>query len=111
METMSAFMRGKEKMVFDWVKAAKLIIEHNAKSASAGLSGDWEMTVGPILENGKPVPESETYVYLASTWATPELEIEGERFDCFVMESQANGWNEKTFWPDEALAILNEMRA
>lgn len=111
MDTFSAFMmgqasRGREPMVFDWEKAARLIKDKGASSASAGLAGDWEWTGGQILSGGKPVPEDEAYVYLASTWATPELDIDGEIIECYKMASQTNGWNAETYWPPEALAIL-----
>lgn len=74
MDSMSAFVMGeanrnKELMVFDWEKAAKIIKEKGAKEASAGLRDDWDWTGGDILRDGKPVPEEETHVYLASTWA------------------------------------------
>jgi hypothetical protein len=110
MDTMLAFVmgevnRGKEPMVFDWIKAAKIIKEQGVKNARAGLSGDWEYTGGDILVDGK-IPE-ESYTYLSSTWATPELEIDGDRIDCFVMQDKQPEWNSKTFWPDEAKKILN----
>lgn len=112
MDTMSAFAmgqanRGKPLMVFDWDKAAQLIRERGAKRASAGLSGDWEYTGGSIFRDGKPVPGEDTYVYLASTWATPELDIDGEVIDCFRMQDQSPGWDSNTYWPESALAILN----
>lgn len=112
MDTMSAFAmgqanRGKERMVFDWDKAARLIAERGAKSASAGLHGDWDWTGGPILSDGVPVPHDETYVYLASTWATPELEIDGETIDCYRMESETPGWDSDTYWPESARALLS----
>ena len=92
-------------MVFDWEKAAPLIKERDAKNASAGLSGDWEYTGGPILRDGKPVPKEEACVYLASTWATPELEIDGETIDCYRMESATPDWDAHTYWPKTALSI------
>ena len=109
MDTMRAFMmgeanRGKDMMVFDWAKAAELIKEHKASDAAAGLEGDWEWTGGSILSDGKPVPEEDTYVYLASTWATPQLEIDGEYFDCYRMESELPDWDAHTYWPPEAIA-------
>ena len=112
METTKAFTMGemnidKELMIFDWIKAAKIIKDRRAKSASAGLSSDWEYTGGEILKNGKPIPEEDTHVYLASTWATPELEVDGVIIDCYIMQSQAPEWNAKTYWPNEALKILN----
>lgn len=111
MDTMTAFAmgevnRGKELMVFDWEKAARLIKERNAREASAGLSGDWEYTGGDILQDGKPIPREETYTYLASTWATPELEIDGEIIPCYRMQSETPNWDSDTFWPEEARNIL-----
>lgn len=109
MDRMSAFARGqanrnKELMVFDWDKAAQIIKDRGAQAAGAGLSGDWECTGGKILTDGKP--NTKSYTYLASTWATPELEIEGEMIDCFRMQSETPGWDSATKWPDSALAIL-----
>ena len=93
MDSLNAFAMGqahrhKESMVFDWNKAAHLIRENKANSASAGLRDDWEYTGGDILENGKPVSKDDTYTYLASTWATPELQMDGELIDCFKMQSE-----------------------
>jgi hypothetical protein len=90
--------------VFDWDKAATLIKEKDAKFASAGLSGDWEYTGGLILEDGSP--NFDDYTFLASTWATPELVIDGEFIDCYVMESQTE-WDSGTKWPQSALDILH----
>jgi len=113
MDSMMAFAmgetnRGKSLMVFDWNKAAKIIKERNATTASAGLSGDWEWTGGSILENGKPNKGS--YTYLASTWATPELKIDGEIIDCFLMEEDVpEEWGDNFAdikWPDSALREL-----
>ena len=115
MDSFSAFAmgeanRGKEEMVFDWDRAAEIIKERNAQTASAGLSGDWEWTGGEILRGGAPVPKDETYTYLASTWATPELEVDGEVIDCFKMESETPGWNSDTYWPESALAKLSSFK-
>ena len=109
MNTMQAFMmgemnRGNERMVFDWDKAARIIAEREPIFAAAGLSGDWEYTGGTIYKNGEPVYDD--YTYLASTWETPELCIDDEIMDCYVMESETE-WNEDTKWPKSALAILN----
>jgi hypothetical protein len=111
MDSMSAFAmglanRGKETMVFDWIKAAELIRDEKPNLAGAGLSGDWEYTGGDIWEDGKPVPKEDTYTYLESTWATPELEMDGRRVDCYKMSSELPGWDSSTYWPKEALAIL-----
>ena len=110
MDTMSAFAmgqanRGKDSMVFDWDKAAGLIKESKCRKASAGLSGDWEYTGGDIFVDGKP--DMTDYAYLSSTWATPEIEIDGQRQDCYKMASETDGWDSDTRWPESALEILN----
>ena len=111
MNTLEAFARGQANQgrphkVFDWDKAATLIVERGVKEASAGLSQDWEYTGGPILKDGKPVPAADTYVYLSSNWATPELDLNGdETLDCFVMQPETE-WDAETYWPDSARAIL-----
>jgi len=110
---MSAFMmgqanRGKEQMVFDWDKAARIIRERNPKWAVAGLRGDMENTSGAIYEDGKPIDDE--YTYLASTWATPILEImadqEVEDIPCFRMQSEVPNWGSKTKWPVSSIDIL-----
>ena len=112
MNTLEALAHGeanrhRELMVFDWEKAARRIVETGAMDAGAGLSGDWEWTGGPILRDGKPVPREDTYTYLASTWATPELTLDGgNETPCFRMRSETPGWDSGTYWPPEALAIL-----
>lgn len=116
MDTFNAFIkgeinRGKELKVFDWEKAARIIKDKKAKNVSAGLKEDWFWTAGPILEDGE-IPEK-GYTYLASTWATPILEIdEGDaevhRIDCYKMQSETPDWNSCTFWPELARKILEE---
>jgi len=111
MDTLSAFAMGSanrnnQMKVFDWDKAAQLIKEHQPVCASAGLAGDWEYTGGDIFRNGAPVPQDHTCTYLASTWATPQLDMDGEVIDCFVMESEKPDWNANTYWPDSAVEIL-----
>lgn len=100
---------GNEAKVFDWDEAARRIVKSGAKNASAGLGEDWEWTGGEILRDGKPVPKNETYTYLASIWATPEIELDGECSDCFRLVSETDGWDADTYWPDSALAILAEV--
>lgn len=111
MDTLSAFAmgranRGRPMMVFDWNKAALLIRERRPSVARAGLRSDWEYTGGDIYRDGAPVPAAYTYVYLASTWAVPELDLDGDVVDCFLMEPDASGWGARTYWPDSAVAML-----
>lgn len=110
MNTLEAFARGQaskycEPMVFDWDKAAQLIKDSGCKEASAGLGDDWEWTGGMIYENGKP--NLDDFTYLSSTWATPEIELDGDVQDCYKMQSEVPDWDYDTKWPQSALDILN----
>jgi hypothetical protein len=112
MDTMTAFMKGESSrnrspMVFDWIKAAKLIVENRNCIIKAGLAGDWDYTGGIIWENGEP---ASNYVYLASTWATPEIEIAGYRQDCFIYQTESPNaeWDAHTYYPIEARRIIAE---
>lgn len=109
MDNFSAFVmgeanRGKEEMVFDWDKAARIIKELGAEDASAGLRNDWDWTGGYIFRGGKPCYSE--FMYLASTWAVPELEIDGEVIPCYRMKSETGGWNSHTKWPESSLSII-----
>lgn len=95
--------RHKEQMVFDWHTAARLIRERKPSVAAAGLSQDWEWTGGEIYRDGQVVDD---YTYLASTWATPELSLDGEIIDCWLLKSETDDWDAKTHWPESALKIL-----
>lgn len=103
---LGAANRGKEQRVFDLEKAARLIKEHRPEEAGAGLRDDWERTGGTIYRNGKPIKSD--YTYLASTWAIPELDMDGEVYECWRMKSETPGWNCDTKWPKSALDILSE---
>lgn len=46
---------GKELMVFDWDKAARIIKERRPIRAGAGLRDDWENTGGVIFADRKSV--------------------------------------------------------
>lgn len=109
MNTLQAFImgeanRGKEEMVFDWDEAARRIKASGCKSASAGLRDDWEYTGGSIFKNGEP--NFADYTFLASTWAVPELKINGKKKPCYKMQSETPGWDCDTKWPESALKIL-----
>ena len=112
MNTFSAFLMGEahrhcEIKVFDWDKAAKIIRETRCKEAEAGLQEYWEWTSGCIFKDGKPYMDDCTY--LALTWATPVLDVDGTTYYCYRMESEVPGWNSDTKWPESALEILGDV--
>lgn len=114
MDTLAAFNRAEAarrsgkttRNVFDWHKAARLIRDRKPTEAGAGLRDDWEYTGGSIYRDGKPIGRDETYVYLASIWATPEIDLDGIREDCLLVVGEDHEWNSGTYWPESALAIL-----
>lgn len=112
MRSDEAFARGlahqdDPSMVFDWTRAAELIRDRKPQQASAGLADDWEWTGGPIYRDGHPVPRQDTYTFLSSTWATPELNMDGDVVECWRLADDTPGWDSSTYWPDEALVVLN----
>lgn len=99
--------------VFDWVKAAKIIIEKRPLNATAGLAEDWFWTSGRIYEDEDISFDGYQYSYLKSLWATPILLLiyedgRDETVDCWVRSSERPEWNEDTYWPKEAVDILVE---
>lgn len=99
-------MKTKDMMVFDWDKAARLIAERKPQIAMAGLRGDWKNTGGMIYEDGKLITDK--YTYLASPWAIPELDMDGETVACFRFASQTPRWDAHTKWPKSAVEIYRE---
>lgn len=109
MDTLLAFRmgelnRGKERMVFDWDKAAKLIVEKRPEIAVAGLDQDLEYTADVIFDQRNIMTDARPY--LASTWATPVLILDDVSYDCYKMESEVPEWDEHTVWPDSAKDIM-----
>lgn len=111
METIMAFAMGElhrhdPLMVFDWDKAARILVERNPDEALAGLQDDYEYTAGVIWRKGMPVRNE--YTYLASTWAHPMLIIGDEEIECWRYKSEAPDWGSETKWPQSALRIVEK---
>ena len=104
MDTMQAFMngeanRGKTDKVFDWDKALSVLHEMKAENAIAGLLEDMEWTSGEILRDGELVDDD--YTYLASTWATPVLIVDGEVIECWCWDTEKDNphhYDSKSKW-------------
>lgn len=95
-----------EFMIFDWDKAARMIQKRKPKVAGAGLHGNWGNTGAEIYSHGRPHMPS--YTYLASTWAVPELWMDGKVYACYRMEHEVPEWDANTKWPNSALDILRK---
>lgn len=87
MDTMQAFAmnkiataKGNKMRQLDWDKAKEICEKNKGKTIYAGLQYDMEWTGGCIFDGEKYVRD---YVFVASTWATPILEIEGEEIECW----------------------------
>jgi hypothetical protein len=111
MPTLTAYAMGeahrnKEARVFDWDKAAEIIVDRRPSVASAGLSEDWGCTASDIYMGGAPKDDSRPY--LASTWATPVLILDDDsEIECWRYATDTPGWDCNTYWPDSAREILN----
>ena len=84
---------GKMKYM-DWNKAKELIEQHPDSVIYAGLMEDWGNTSGLIFANGDYY---NGYVYGASIWATPILDIDGEEIECWTYEETEEG-SDKPSW-------------
>ena len=99
MESMLAFTqtcinKDKPKMFFDWKKAIEIIKEKRPQQAKAGLRDDWEYSGIIIYRNGKFIDREDIFINLSSTFATPELYVDGKIIECFY-------YKEETFTPQE----------
>lgn len=94
----SNYNRGRR--VFDWDKAARLIVQKSPEVVDAGLLENFTSTADTIYKDGKP--RLEHHAYLASTWATPVIYLDDLPVRCSRMDYE--GWSSE--WPESALAIL-----
>ena len=124
--------------VFDWIGAAELLRDlkkslgedYKEVTVDAGLAEDYGYTAGKIIKNGKIPNDARHDCYLGSIWATPYFVISYEDdsdmwdkyYECWVdapINQQMNlpgvsfysdsVWNEKTFWPEIAREIYEEV--
>lgn len=102
-----ACLTNKPLMVFDWIKAAKLIIEKCPTIVKAGLQDDWDMTSGIIYCDNQIVPYYIASTYLASNWAIPQIDIDNDILPCFITDN-IYCWTPYTYWPEIALRILEK---
>lgn len=114
METAAALVMGRNHRndplkVFDWDKAARILVERKPDVAFAGLKDDFEYTGGIIWLGGKPYTHD--YTYLASTWAKPLLVLVDEEIECWCYESDVPEWSAETKWPKSAMEIVKKANA
>ena len=78
---------GKTKYM-DWNKIKEIIKENPDSVIYAGLMEDWNNTSGLIFANGKYY---NGYVYGASCWATPIVDVDGKEIECWTHEETKEG--------------------
>lgn len=78
---------GKMKYM-DWEKVKQIIETHQNAIIYAGLREDWNNTSGLIYARGKYY---NGYVYGASCWATPIVDVDGAEIECWTAEKTIEG--------------------
>ena len=78
---------GKMKYM-DWEKVKQIIETHQNAIIYAGLREDWNNTSGLIYARGKYY---DGYVYGASCWATPIVDVDGTEIECWTEEETIEG--------------------
>ena len=78
---------GKTKYM-DWNKVKEIIKENPDSVIYAGLMEDWNNTSGLIFANGEC---HNGYVYGASCWATPIVDVDGKEIECWTYEETKEG--------------------
>ena len=71
---------GKMKYI-DWIKVEQAVKEHPDSVIYAGLQEDWNNTSGLVFAHGKFY---DGYVFGASVWATPIVDVDGEEIECWT---------------------------
>ena len=72
----------------DWEKVKEIIETHQNAIIYAGLREDWNNTSGLIYARGKYY---DGYVYGASCWATPIVDVDGKEIECWTYEETKEG--------------------
>jgi len=85
-----AIKSGDRMKMYDYNKAIKRIKEVKPREASLGMLEDWCYTAEVIYEKGKFVFDLSKKPMIAgirgSIWATPTLEMDGVKEECWVYE-------------------------
>lgn len=85
---------GKMKYM-DWDKVQKIVNENPNSVIYAGLMEDWNNTSGLIFAKGNYY---RGYVYGASVWATPIVDVDGEEIECWTYKETPYGSNRPDWW-------------
>lgn len=72
----------------DWEKVKEIIETHQNAIIYAGLREDWNNTSGLIYAKGKYY---NGYVFGASSWATPIVDVDGVEIECWTTEETIEG--------------------
>lgn len=79
----------------DWEKVKKTVEEHPDSVIYAGLMEDRNNTSGLIYARGKFY---NGYVYGASCWATPIVDVDGEEIECWTNDKTKGSSDIPNWW-------------
>ena len=85
---------GKTKYM-DWKKVQQIVDENPNSVIYAGLQEDWNNTSGLVFARGEYY---DGYVYGASSWATPIVDVDGEEIECWTYEKTKEGSDRPLWW-------------
>lgn len=88
----------------DWEKVKKIVEEHSNSVIYAGLMEDWNNTSGLIFAKGKYY---DGYVYGASCWATPIVDVDGKEIECWTND-ESKGCSNRPKWFGYGQKLYNE---
>lgn len=80
----------------DWNKAQQIVDEHPDSVIYAGLMEDWNNTSGVIYDKGKYFRSN--YVYGASIWATPIVDVDGIEIECWTYDKTKEDYHMPKWW-------------
>lgn len=85
---------GKTKYM-NWKKVQQIVDKNPNSVIYAGLQEDWNNTSGLIFARGEYY---DGYVYVASSWATPIVDVDGEEIECWTYEKTKEGSGRPSWW-------------
>lgn len=108
-----------KSLIFDWLKAAKIIKENNIQNASIGVGVTLDNAI-PILQNGKPIKITGG-VFLSSDHSPVLINNDnGEIMNCFfiindqdleydtIYSPSSNEVTKESGWPKVAIDIIKD---
>lgn len=84
-----------EMKYMDWEKVEQIVLEHPNSVIRAGLMEDWGNTSCLIYAKGEYY---DGYVFGASCWATPIVDVDGEEIECWTYDESKGEVHKPKWW-------------